>query len=106
MRRWSTVVGIAICLIWALTTTAYAAPTPTPAAADNNTSPVAGSGTPICKITDSRLTEASGIVATANGFIVINDSNTNQSREKIFTLDKNCKIVSQVSYPRAALDPE
>jgi WD40-like Beta Propeller Repeat len=105
MRRWSTVVGAAVCLIWALTTSAYAAPTPTPAAADN-TSPVAGSGTPICKITDSRVTEASGIVATADGFIVINDSNPNQSHEKIFTLDKNCKVVNQVGYPRPALDPE
>jgi len=105
MRRWSTVVGAAVCLIWALTPSAYAGPTPTPAAADN-TSPVAGSGSPICKITDSRMTEASGIVATANGFLVINDSNINQSREKIFTLDKNCKVVNQVGYPRPALDPE
>ncbi len=87
-----------------MSTPASAAPSPTPAA--GNTSPVAGSGTAICKITDSRMTEASGIVATAGGYLVINDGNTNQSREKIFTLDKNCKITSQVSYPRPAIDPE
>src|SRR5262249_15593924 len=52
------------------------------------------------------VTEASGIIATANGFVIVNDSNIDPSRVKIFFLDANCKLVNSISYPKPARDPE
>jgi hypothetical protein len=79
------------------------APSPSTPAGATGTAPA---GTQVCKTADSRLTELSGIVATANGYAVVNDSQPDQSKEKIFFLDGNCKLTSQVSYPRVARDPE
>src|SRR5947209_15393177 len=77
---------------------------PTPSAEPASGSATAG--TTVCKITDTRVTEVSGIVATADGFAVINDSNLTQSREKIFMLDSACKVTAAVGYPTSARDPE
>src|SRR6185503_14085252 len=82
---------------------AYSAPSPSPSL---NVSPAAGSGTPVCRITDSRVTEVSGLVATATGYVVINDSNLEQSRQKVFFLDASCRVSNQISYPRPTRDPE
>jgi hypothetical protein len=80
---------------------------PTPSAPGSPPgSPVAGAGQPVCRITDSRVTEVSGIVATNTGYVVINDSNVDRSRVKIFTLDAACKVTGVVSYPTIARDPE
>jgi hypothetical protein len=78
------------------------APSPSPP----STSESAAAGTAVCKITDPKVTEVSGIVATATGFAVINDSNPTQSREKIFMLDSACKVTAAIGYPTPARDPE
>jgi hypothetical protein len=73
-----------------------------PAAAD----PVPGK--PVCTITDERLTEISGMVATSGGYVVVNDSSEVESRRKIFFLDGKCKVKDgdAVSYPSRPRDPE
>ncbi|MEV4416264.1 hypothetical protein [Catellatospora sp. NPDC049609] len=84
-----------------------AAPSPAPSGA----APAkAVPGTKVCTITDSRLTELSGMVAApAGGFYMINDgSETDPSREKIFKVSEKCKV-SGTSYGYkndGALDPE
>jgi hypothetical protein len=60
----------------------------------------------VCTISDQRVTEVSGMVATASGYVVVNDSNLDRSRVRIFTLDTGCAVVSSVSYPSTARDPE
>jgi hypothetical protein len=61
---------------------------------------------PVCTISDSRVTEVSGLVATANGYVAINDSNLDRSKVKVFTLDGACKVTGSVNYPSTARDPE
>ncbi|WP_344619830.1 hypothetical protein [Dactylosporangium salmoneum] len=46
------------------------------------------------------------MVATNSGYVVVNDSNPDRSRVKIFFLDSRCKLVRAVPYPTNALDPE
>ncbi|WP_433065756.1 hypothetical protein [Dactylosporangium sp. CS-033363] len=57
-------------------------------------------------MSDPQLTEISGLVATADGYAVINDSNVERNREKIFLLDSECRVTRSVSYPSSAFDPE
>ncbi|MFI7605364.1 hypothetical protein ACIBTV_09575 [Micromonospora sp. NPDC049366] len=45
-----------------------------------------------CTVTDERLRELSGLVATANGYVVINDSTESEARKRVFFLDTKCKI--------------
>jgi len=63
-------------------------------------------GKKVCKITDPALPELSGIVATENGFVVINDSSDVASERKIFFLDDACKITDRVDFPVRPRDPE
>ncbi|GAA2633740.1 hypothetical protein GCM10010399_77820 [Dactylosporangium fulvum] len=63
-------------------------------------------GTPVCTISDPQVTEVSGLVATDDGYVVVNDSNIERSRVKIMFLDRQCKLTRSVSYPSNALDPE
>ncbi len=58
----------------------------------------AAAGTKVCKITDERLGELSGLVATEDGFITVNDSSDQDSRKQVFFLDDKCKVVDGVSY--------
>jgi hypothetical protein len=58
----------------------------------------AAAGKKVCKITDERLGELSGLVATEDGFITVNDSSEQQSRKRIFFLNDKCKVVDDVSY--------
>lgn len=80
---------------------AFATPSPTPPGE------AAPAGQKVCTITDDRLVELSGMVATADGFVVINDSSDLASRKKIFFLDRRCAVTVARSYsgggPR---DPE
>lgn len=80
---------------------AWAAPSPAPAGQ------VPPAGKMVCTINSPRLNELSGIVATANGYVVVNDSTNVPDRKRIFFLDTECKIINEVSYtgggPR---DPE
>jgi hypothetical protein len=79
-----------------------AAASPSPAVSPSVTT----AGSPVCRITDPRVVEVSGLVATAAGFVVINDSSPVRSGEKIFFLDAGCAVVNVVSYPTSARDPE
>ncbi|GAA3741466.1 hypothetical protein [Micromonospora maritima] len=45
-----------------------------------------------CTVTDERLRELSGLVATANGYVVVNDGTEDDSRKRVFYLDTKCKI--------------
>jgi hypothetical protein len=84
------------------------APSPGPSAsgsANPNLGPSV-TGIAMCSISDPQLTEISGLVATANGYAAINDSNIERSREKIFFLDRQCRPTRSVGYPSSAFDPE
>ncbi|WP_433118829.1 hypothetical protein [Micromonospora sp. CA-246542] len=48
-----------------------------------------------CTVTDERLRELSGLVATKSGYIVINDGTEVDSRKRIFFLDSKCKVVKE-----------
>lgn len=56
-------------------------------------SPAAAEGQKRCTVTDDRLRELSGLVATETGYIVINDSTDVESRRRVFFLDADCEIV-------------
>ncbi|TWJ23352.1 hypothetical protein [Micromonospora endolithica] len=45
-----------------------------------------------CTVTDDRLREVSGLVATKSGYIVVNDGTDDESRKRVFFLDTKCKI--------------
>ncbi|MEH0829905.1 MULTISPECIES: hypothetical protein [unclassified Micromonospora] len=45
-----------------------------------------------CTVTDERLREMSGLVATKSGYIVVNDSSLQESRKRVFYLDTKCRI--------------
>ncbi|WP_432967964.1 hypothetical protein [Dactylosporangium sp. CA-233914] len=84
------------------------APSPTPSsssAANPNLGPSLP-GVAACTISDPQVTEVSGLVVTADGYAVINDSNVERSREKIFFLDRECRLTRSVGYPSSAFDPE
>jgi hypothetical protein len=55
-------------------------------------------GKKICKVTDPRLDEVSGIVATRDGFVVINDSALQESHRKVFFLDDACSVTKSVGF--------
>src|SRR5262245_39668271 len=102
MRGVVALVAMAMGAVGLVATAAHAEPTPTPA-------PSAAAGKPVCTIDDSRLMELSGLVATRTGYIVINDKpDTNvASRDKIFYLDRSCRVVDTVSYAApGSRDPE
>ena len=63
-------------------------------------------GKAVCTVPDSRLTEISGMVATSDGYVVVNDSSDLESHRKIFFLDGKCKVDDVVSYPTLPRDPE
>jgi hypothetical protein len=63
-------------------------------------------GTPVCQIRDDRLRELSGMVATDDGYVVVNDGADDEARRRIFFLDKNCAVARTVSYPSRPRDTE
>jgi hypothetical protein len=71
---------------------AFAAPGPTASAA------AAVAGKKVCKVTDPKLDELSGIVATKSGFIVVDDSATANDRRRVFYLNNKCAITKSVAY--------
>jgi hypothetical protein len=60
----------------------------------------------VCAVKDKRLTELSGLAATATGFVTVNDGADEASHRKIFYLDPKCKVVTTVSYPSRPRDTE
>lgn len=62
-------------------------------------SPAAAEGQKRCTVTDDRLRELSGLVATETGYIVINDSTDVESHKRVFFLDADCEVAGDpVSY--------
>jgi hypothetical protein len=100
MRRLVFPAILATGLVMAGAVPASAEPAPT------ETSVKAAAGKKVCKITDPLLPELSGIVATENGFAVVNDGADDASRRKIFFLDDECDIKKKVDYPSRPLDTE
>ncbi|WP_433089724.1 hypothetical protein ACQP1P_24190 [Dactylosporangium sp. CA-052675] len=84
------------------------APSPGPSASGSSNRNLGPSipGSNVCTMSDPQLTEISGIVATADGYAVINDSNVERAREKIFFLNEQCAVTRSVGYPSSAFDPE
>ncbi|GAA0585698.1 hypothetical protein GCM10010172_83630 [Paractinoplanes ferrugineus] len=60
----------------------------------------------VCTVKDKRLTELSGLAATATGFVAVNDGADEASHRKIFYLDQKCRVVRAVSYPSRPRDTE
>ncbi|MFF3855383.1 hypothetical protein [Micromonospora sp. NPDC002575] len=76
------------------------------ALAGPGTRPAPPVGRPVCDIRDGRLTEISGLVATDDGFVVVNDGADEESRRQIFFLDARCRVVRAVRYPSRPRDTE
>jgi hypothetical protein len=77
-------------------------PTPAP-----TVSAKATPGKKLCKITDKRLDEISGLVATKSGYVVINDGTEDDAKKKIFFLNKKCAVTSEQAYSdKGPFDPE
>jgi hypothetical protein len=81
-------------------------PSPSAAAATS-----AAQGKKMCKLADNRLTEVSGLVATASGFVAVNTAENvespDPSHQKIFVLTSACKVSKAVSYSGGgSLSPE
>jgi hypothetical protein len=67
---------------------------------------VAPAPAPVCRITDDRLAELSGLVATRSGYVVVNDGSDDPAARRIFFLDRRCKVVRTVAYPSRPRDTE
>lgn len=72
------------------------------AAAAPSATPAGG----VCEIRDDRLTEISGMVATQDGFVVVNDGADDAARRQVFFLDADCTVVRTVRYPSRPRDTE
>ncbi|SCL70657.1 esterase-like activity of phytase family protein [Micromonospora peucetia] len=80
--------------------------TTAPGAAAANPSPTPVPATPVCEVRDGRLTEISGMVATDDGYVIINDGANDEARRRIFFLDRECSVVRAVPYPSRPRDTE
>ncbi|SCG58466.1 hypothetical protein [Micromonospora halophytica] len=94
IRRWRTVL-IASGVVVALTVAPGAAVAAPPAP-----------GTPVCRVADERLDEISGLVATDDGFVAVNDGSDEESHRRIFFLDADCAVVRTVRFPSRPRDTE
>jgi hypothetical protein len=75
--------------------TAYAAvPDPVSGAGTR----LAAAGQKVCTVSDPRLRELSGLVATKSGYVVVNDGTDLPERKRIFFLDPKCKVNKAVEY--------
>jgi hypothetical protein len=92
MRRFVFSIMVAFGLV--LVGAGSASAEPTPAAGEATAVPAKK----VCKIVDPRLDELSGLIATKDGFITVNDSAIIASHKRIFFLDNTCKIVKQVEF--------
>lgn len=81
---------------------------PTPDGADGVEVPEPVPGEELCALADQRLGEVSGLVATGDQYIVVNDSQDFgfEDRLPVFFLDQDCQVVDQQVYPTRPWDPE
>ncbi|WP_430500935.1 hypothetical protein ACQRWP_04475 [Micromonospora trifolii] len=70
------------------------------------TAGAAAAGTPVCQVRDDRLREISGMVATDDGYVVINDGADDEAHRRIFFLDHRCAVARSVSFPSRPRDTE
>lgn len=68
-------------------------------------SPVSAAAAPatLCRVSDARLDEISGLVATSDGYAVINDGGDSL---QVFLLDRNCGVTKVLSGGQNPFDPE
>lgn len=107
MRRFLTPAAIVVGLL-AVQATLPAGPAVAVPAQDQpaQTEPQVTPGERVCEITDERLRELSGLVATADGYIVVNDGTDIERNERVFFLDASCEVDRAVQYPVSPYDPE
>jgi hypothetical protein len=79
-------------------------PTPKPGSGCAPADPV--KPTTVCRVTDKRLDELSGMVRTPTGFAVVDDGSDLSSHRRIFFLDNRCTVVRAVKYPSTPRDTE
>ncbi|MEU8244087.1 hypothetical protein AB0C07_38015 [Actinoplanes missouriensis] len=60
----------------------------------------------VCRITDDRLNEISGLVADGDGYVVVNDGADDPDGRRVFFLNKRCKVTRTVAYPSRPRDTE
>ncbi|SCL48368.1 hypothetical protein [Micromonospora peucetia] len=93
MRRAVSSVTVVLGLLGATVACTGVALAAAPASAS---SPLAAApGKKRCTVTDERLRELSGLVATKSGYIVINDGTDVESRKRVFFLDAKCGIAKE-----------
>ncbi|MEQ4299902.1 hypothetical protein ABNF97_00695 [Plantactinospora sp. B6F1] len=100
MRRLTTLVAAAVLVLPAGGAAAR------PAAGQVAAAARAAAGTPVCTVDDERLVEISGLAATDDGYVVVNDSSDLESRRRIFFLDRDCAVTRTVRYPSRPRDTE
>jgi hypothetical protein len=101
MRRIALAVIAASVLASAAASPAFADPTP----GASVPVPAATPGQSVCSV-DSALTGLTGLVATADGYAVVNGGNTGDSL-KVYVLDSSCKRSRSLNYPPGTpLDPQ
>lgn len=111
MRRWWWSVLVGVCCVAVPSGPAAAAAVAVTADPSPSSAPVtvahAEPGKPVCTIQDQRLISLSGMGATASGYVVINDYTGSSRNDRVFFLDKACKVGSRtVTYAGGARDPE
>ncbi|MEU8043724.1 hypothetical protein AB0B71_06205 [Micromonospora echinofusca] len=90
MRRAVSSVTVVLGLLGATVACTGVALAAAPASAASSLA--AAPGKKRCTVTDERLRELSGLVATKSGYIVINDGTEVESRKRVFFLDAKCGI--------------
>jgi len=68
--------------------------------------PLQREGEVVCTVDDPRAIELSGLVATADGYVSIVDSQFDSSTVVIVYLDQECRVVRTQGYPTSPRDPE
>ncbi|MBB5826845.1 hypothetical protein [Micromonospora carbonacea] len=105
--RWPAAAAAAAVVIAPVVAVAPAvAAAPGVAVARPGAAPAPPAGRPVCDIRDDRLTEISGLAATDDGFVAVNDGADEESRRRIFFLDARCRVVRAVRYPSRPRDTE
>ncbi|MEU4775124.1 hypothetical protein, partial [Micromonospora sp. NPDC023644] len=93
MRRAVSSVTVALGLLGATVACTGVALAAAPASAASTLA--AAPGKKRCTVTDERLRELSGLVATRSGYIVINDGTEVESRKRVFFLDAKCEMTKE-----------
>ncbi|WP_306215685.1 NHL repeat-containing protein [Actinoplanes sp. RD1] len=68
--------------------------------------PAAPAPVTVCTIKDDRLDELSGLAATPDGYVAVNDGSDHPSHRRIFFLDSRCAVQRTVKFPDEPTDTE